>query len=63
MVLKRAGWSIGDAVSVGEMGERVWGVTGRNGENLIRAEAPTRAEAWRLALEQAREVARLGRGA
>lgn len=30
-------------------------MSGRNGENLIRAEGTTQAEAWRRATEQARE--------
>jgi hypothetical protein len=63
MALKRAGWSIGDAAFVGASGERVWVVSGRNGENLIRAEGATQDEAWRLALERARVVGMLGHGA
>ena len=61
--LKRAGWSVGDAAFVGTSGELVWVVTGHNGENLIRAEGATQGEAWRRAVEQAREVGMLGRGA
>jgi hypothetical protein len=34
----------------------VWVVSGHNGENLIRAEGPSGAAAWRAALEQARAV-------
>jgi hypothetical protein len=34
----------------------IWVVTGRNGENLIRAEGLTEATAWRAALGQARAV-------
>jgi hypothetical protein len=63
MTLKRAGWSIGDAAFVGEPDGRVWVVSGHSGENLIRAEGTTQGEAWRPALEQAREVGMLGRGA
>jgi hypothetical protein len=36
-------------------------VTGWNGKNVIRAEAPTQAEAWHLACLQARAVGMLGR--
>jgi hypothetical protein len=35
-------------------------VTGSDGENLIRAEGPTRAAAWLAASEQARAVGMLG---
>jgi hypothetical protein len=42
--LRRAGWGVGDAAFTGEDG-LVWVVTGANGENLIRAEGPTRAAA------------------
>lgn len=61
LALKRAGWSIGDAAFVGASGERVWIVSGHNGENLIRAEGTTQDEAWRRAVEQAREVGMFGR--
>jgi hypothetical protein len=63
IALKRAGWSVGDAAFVGELDELVWVVTGHNGENLIRAEGATQGEAWRRAVEQARGVGMLGRGA
>jgi hypothetical protein len=53
--LHRAGWSIGDAAYV-EHGVLVWLVTGTNGENLIRAEGPTRAAAWWAAVGQAEAV-------
>ncbi|SIN69983.1 hypothetical protein SAMN05444166_0224 [Singulisphaera sp. GP187] len=62
IALKRAGWSIGDAAFVGESGERVWVVSGYNGENLIRADGATQAEAWHRAIEQARVLGMLGRG-
>jgi hypothetical protein len=45
--LRRAGWSVGDAASTGPDGP-VWLITGHNGENLIRAEGPTRADAGAL---------------
>jgi hypothetical protein len=57
--LKRAGWSIGDA-EVDGPGARCWMVSGVNGENLIRAEGRTEAEAWGRAVDQAREVGMLG---
>lgn len=52
--LKRAGWSIGDTALAREAGGRVWVVSGRNGENVVRTEGRTRDEAWRAAIEQAR---------
>lgn len=61
VALKRAGWSIGDAALAGLDGRRTWIVSGSNGENLIRAEGATEAEAWRQALEQARAVGMLDR--
>jgi hypothetical protein len=54
--LHRAGWSAGEAA----FGSR-WLVTGRNGENVIRAEAPTQAEAWHAACLQAKAVGMLDR--
>jgi hypothetical protein len=57
--LHRAGWSIGDAAYV-EHGVLVWLVTGTNGENLIRAEGPTRAAAWWAAVAQAQAVGMSG---
>lgn len=59
--LKRAGWSIGDTALVGSGGRRLWVVSGSNGENLIRAEGATEADAWRSAVEQARAVGMLVR--
>ena len=44
--LKVVGWSVGDIGSG-------WLVVGCNGENLLRAEAPTLAEAYRRACDQA----------
>jgi hypothetical protein len=59
--LHRAGWSAGDAAfrDGGGAGELVWLVSGSNGENLIRAEGPTRSEAWAGAVEQARALGML----
>jgi hypothetical protein len=53
------GWSVGDAAFVIEAGTLVWLVSGTNGENVIRAEGPTQAEAWRKACDQARAVGML----
>jgi hypothetical protein len=63
MVLKRAGWSVGEIAFTDESGGLVWVVSGHNGENLIHAAGATRDEAWRRALEQAGEVGMLARGA
>jgi hypothetical protein len=59
--LRRAGWLVGDAASRDGAGGLLWIVTGSNGENLIRAEGPTRSGAWARALEQARGLGMLGR--
>ncbi len=59
--IHRAGWSIGDAAFVVEGGGLAWVVSGHDGENLIRAEGPTRDEAWGRAVEQARGLGMLGR--
>ena len=40
-------------------GGRVWAVSGRNGENLIRAEGASEAEAWHRAVDQAQSVGML----
>jgi len=58
--LHRAGWSIGDVVVRDAEGRTGWLVSGHNGENAIRAEGPTQAEAWRDALDQARTLGMLG---
>ena len=52
--LHHAGWSIGEAG-----GAAVWIVTGTNGENMIRAEGCSQAEAWWRACEQAAVVGML----
>jgi hypothetical protein len=58
--LNRAGWSVGDAAYQDGAGGRAWIVSGSNGENLIRAEGATAAEAWARAVEQARWLGMLG---
>jgi hypothetical protein len=60
--LHRSGWTVGDAAFVGRTAERVWVVTGANGENRIRAAGLTELEAWQGALDQARALGMLGRG-
>jgi hypothetical protein len=60
--LHRAGWSIGDTAFHTADGRLVYVVLGRNGENRIRAEGATPAEAWRGAAEQARLLGMLGTG-
>src|SRR5262245_8479345 len=58
--LHAAGWSVGDVRRLTAAGPR-WLVTGTNGGNVLRAEAPTQTEAWRRAAEQARALGMLGR--
>jgi hypothetical protein len=52
--LRRAGWTVGETASA-----TLWIVTGTNGENRIRAEGQTQAEAWRLACQQAHALGML----
>ncbi len=53
--LHRAGWSIGITAWTNGAGEGpTWIVSGSNGENQIRAEGATAAEAWQATLGQAR---------
>jgi hypothetical protein len=54
--LDRAGWSVGEAGFGG-----TWVVSGMNGENRLRAEGRTQAEAWHNACLQAAAVGMLGR--
>jgi hypothetical protein len=56
--LHRSAWSIGDT-SFSRPPGVAWRVYGRNGENVIPAEARTRDEAWQAALEQAWAVGML----
>jgi hypothetical protein len=55
-LLHAAGWSVGDTAFVTEAGTLVWLVSGRNGENVIRAEGPTQGTTLRAACDQARAV-------
>jgi hypothetical protein len=50
----RAGWTINDTAIHNAVGRLVWIAWGRNGENWVRAEGATSAEAWLAAGEQAR---------
>ena len=59
--IRRAGWPLGHITIERPGGSSSWLVIGHDGENLIRAEAPTQAEAWRLATDQARSLSMLGR--
>jgi hypothetical protein len=52
--LRRAGRTIGDTALRWPDDRLVWVVSGRNGENQLRAEGATSAEAWLQAVEQAR---------
>jgi hypothetical protein len=62
--LRRADWSVGAAAFDGPGGGEVaWLVSGSNGENPIRGWGPTRDEAWREAIGQARAVRMIGAGA
>jgi hypothetical protein len=51
--LHRSGWSMGEAGFTGSSGRTVHQVDGANGENRIRVEGATPAEAWRRAVEAA----------
>jgi hypothetical protein len=54
--LRRAGWSIGGVAFHDGVGGLVWLVSATNGENRVVARGATCAEAWRRAVEQAREL-------
>jgi hypothetical protein len=58
-LLHAAGWIVGDTAVVTEAGILVWLVSGRNGENVIRAEGQTEAAAWQAAVDQVRSVGML----
>ena len=55
--LHRAGWSVGECRS-----GAAWLITGRNGENVLRAAGATQGEAWHRPCKQAAAVGMLGRG-
>jgi hypothetical protein len=54
--LRRAGWTVGE-VCCGS----TWLVCGHNGENLIRAEGDSQAQAWRRACDQTAAAGMLAR--
>jgi hypothetical protein len=58
--LHRAGWSLGEVALKLPDGRHVWYVNGTRGENVIRAQHPTQADAWRDAVDQARTMGALG---
>jgi hypothetical protein len=51
--LNRSGWSCGEAAFTGSSGRAVWRVDGSDGENKLRVEGATPAEAWHRAVEAA----------
>jgi hypothetical protein len=59
-LLHAAGWSVGDLLLLTDNGPG-WLVTGTNEENVIEARTATQAEAWYMAVEQARTLGVLGR--
>jgi hypothetical protein len=59
-VLHTAGWSVGDARITMPHG-LVWLVTCTRGQHMVQTTAPTQAEAWQLAVDQAEALGMLGR--
>jgi hypothetical protein len=57
--LHRSGWSCGEAVFTGSSRRTVWQVDGSNGENRLRVEGATPAEAWHRVVEAAAAVGML----
>jgi hypothetical protein len=51
--LDHSGWSCGEAGFTGRSGRTVWQVDGSNGDNKLRVEGATPAEAWHPAIETA----------
>ena len=58
--LHRAGWSVGDVRVLTAEGP-AWLVSGKNGENEVRARGATQAEAWHRACQQAEAAGMLRR--
>lgn len=54
--LRRAGWTLGVTAFHATGGGLAWAVSGRNGENLMRAEGATQGEAWGAAECEARAL-------
>jgi hypothetical protein len=59
LTLRPSAWAIAVGLSNLTLRALTWLVTGNNGENVIRAEGATRAEAYGRACIQAREVGML----
>jgi hypothetical protein len=57
--LHRSGWSCGEAAFTGSSGRSVWQVDGSNGENRLKVQGATPAEAWYRAVEAAAAVGML----
>jgi hypothetical protein len=57
--LHRSGWSCGEAEFTGSSGRTVRQVDGSNGENRLKVEGSTPAEAWHRAVEAAAAVGML----
>jgi len=51
--LHRSGWSTGEVVFTRSSSRTIWQAHGRQGENEIRVEGSTPAEAWYRAVEAA----------
>jgi len=58
--LHHAGWSIGSTAYRTAACGLEWAVEGWNGENIVRADGRTEAEAWRAAFGQAQGLGMLG---
>jgi hypothetical protein len=56
VALHNDGWIVGETAFTAAEGKATWIVTGEKGERRIRAEGPTRHEAWR----EARNLAAMG---
>jgi hypothetical protein len=57
--LQRSGGSCGEAAFIGSSGRTVWQVDGSNGENKLKVQGTTPAEAWWRAVEAAAAVGML----
>jgi hypothetical protein len=57
--LHRSGWSTGETTFTGSSGRTVWQVDGSNGENRLKVQGATAAEAWWRAVEAAAAVGML----
>ena len=50
-LLHTAGWCVGDTTFVTEASTLVWLVSGRNGENAVRANGEIQTAAWQMACD------------